>query len=51
MYGNHISVPVHCNGVYSKCNIVPNVFFFFNENHEKKISQIPYTSKANDILT
>ena len=36
MYGNHISVPVHCNGVYSKCNIVPNVFFFFNENHEKK---------------
>ena len=35
MYGNHISVPVHCNGVYSKCNIVPNVFFF-NENHEKK---------------
>ena len=49
MYGSHISVPVHCNGVYSKCNIVPNVFF--NENHEKKISQIPYTSKTNDILT
>ena len=34
MYANHISVPVHCNGVYSKCNIVPNVFL--NENHEKK---------------
>ena len=34
MYGSHISVPVHCNGVFSKCNIVPNVFF--NENHEKK---------------
>ena len=50
MYGNHISVPVHCNGVYSKCNIVPNVLFL-NENHEKKISQIPYTSKTNDILT
>ena len=34
MYGSHISVSVHCNGVYSKCNIVPNVFF--NENHGKK---------------
>ena len=27
MYGSHISVLVHCNGVYIKCNIVTNVFF------------------------
>ena len=50
MYGNHISVPVHCNGVYSKCNIVPNVFFLMR-TMKKNISQIPYTSKTNDILT
>ena len=49
MYGSHISVPVHCNGVYSKCNIVPNVFLM--RTMEKNISQIPYTSKTNDILT
>ena len=27
MYGSHISVLVHCNGVYIKYNIVPNVLF------------------------
>ena len=27
MYGSHISVLVHCNRVYIKCNIVPNVFY------------------------
>ena len=35
MYGNHISVPVHCNGVYSKCNIVPNVFFLMRTMKKK----------------
>ena len=52
MYGSHISVLVHCNGVYIKCNVVPNVFFLIlYEPCKKYISQILYTSKTNDILT
>ena len=42
MYGNHISVPVHCNGVYSKCNIVPNVFFFLMRTMKKNITDTLY---------
>ena len=37
MYGSHISVLVHCNGVYIKCNIVPNVFFNPIRTMKKKI--------------
>ena len=51
MYGSHISVLVHCNRVYIKRNIVPNVFFNPIRTMKKNISQIPYTSKTNDILT